>query len=86
MVTRAKIVKIGNSQGLRIPKLFLEQTGISGNVELEARSGEIVIRAERGVRNGWGDAFSQMAARGDDSLLDDSESAIEWDDEEWVWE
>jgi len=82
---RAKIVKIGNSQGLRIPKLLLEQTGIWGDVELEARNGEIVIRAERGVRDGWGKAFSQMAARGDDSLLDGSESTIEWDDEEWVW-
>ncbi len=83
---RAKIVKIGNSQGLRIPKLLLEQTGIWGDVELEARNGEIVIRAERGVRDGWDEAFSQMATRGDDSLLDGSESAIEWDNEEWIWE
>ena len=32
---RARVVKIGNSQGIRIPKPLLEQTGITGDVELE---------------------------------------------------
>ncbi len=32
---RAHVVKIGNSQGVRIPKPILEQTGIMEDVELE---------------------------------------------------
>jgi len=32
---RARIIKIGNSQGLRIPKPILDQTGIMDDVEIE---------------------------------------------------
>jgi len=39
------IVPIGNSQGIRIPKLLLAQTGLEGEVEIEVRGGELVIRA-----------------------------------------
>jgi len=31
---KAKIVKIGNSQGVRIPKPLLQEAGISGPVEI----------------------------------------------------
>ena len=31
---RARVIKIGNSQGLRIPKPILEQTGIMDDVEI----------------------------------------------------
>ncbi|HZF39817.1 MAG TPA: AbrB/MazE/SpoVT family DNA-binding domain-containing protein, partial [Blastocatellia bacterium] len=41
---RAKIIKIGNSQGIRIPKLFLEQTNLGDEVELEAQDDQIIIR------------------------------------------
>jgi len=33
---RTRIVRIGNSQGIRIPKPLLEQSGISEEVEEEA--------------------------------------------------
>ena len=33
---KTRIVSIGNSQGIRIPKLLLEQTGLSGEVEIRA--------------------------------------------------
>jgi hypothetical protein len=36
-----RVVKIGNSQGIRIPKLLLEQSGIQEKVNLEARNGQI---------------------------------------------
>ncbi len=38
---RARIVKIGNSQGVRIPKPLLDQTGIVDDVELEVRENQI---------------------------------------------
>ena len=85
MVLRAKIVRIGNSQGVRIPKLVLDETGISGDVELEVRDGEIIIRADGGVRDGWAAAFMEMASKGDDVLLDDTPLATEWDAKEWEW-
>jgi len=42
---KARIVRIGNSQGIRIPKLLLEQTGLSDEVELEVRGASLVVRA-----------------------------------------
>ncbi|HMS32274.1 MAG TPA: AbrB/MazE/SpoVT family DNA-binding domain-containing protein [Candidatus Saccharibacteria bacterium] len=40
---QATIVKIGNSQGIRIPKSLLRTSGLSGSVELKTKKGEIKI-------------------------------------------
>jgi len=37
--------KIGNSQGVRIPKPLLDQTGIKGDVEMEVEKSQIIITA-----------------------------------------
>jgi antitoxin MazE len=58
---KAKIIRIGNSQGIRIPKPLLEQTGLTEDVEFEVRADGIVIRSVRAVRAGWGAAFQSMA-------------------------
>jgi antitoxin (DNA-binding transcriptional repressor) of toxin-antitoxin stability system/antitoxin component of MazEF toxin-antitoxin module len=42
---KARIVRIGNSQGIRIPKPLLEQTGLADDVELEVEGDCLVIRA-----------------------------------------
>ena len=80
---RARIVKIGNSRGVRIPKPMLEQSGIEDEVTLEVEDGQIVIRAIRHPREGWDAAFAEMARRGDDKLLDDAPSTSTRDEEEW---
>ena len=83
---RAKVVKIGNSQGVRIPKPLLEQTGIIRDVELEVDQNQIIIRPVANPRAGWDDAFIAMAERNDDVLLEGEEGMTHsWDDEEWQW-
>ena len=86
MITR--IVKIGNSQGIRIPKLLLEQSGLRDEVELEVQNQNLIIRPKRGVREGWDIAFRTMAEQGDDQLLDKDylTDQSSWDEEEWEWE
>lgn len=64
--TRARMIKIGNSQGIHIPKVLLEQAEIGEEVELEVQAGKIVIRPSRGPRHGWDDQFAKMAERQDD--------------------
>ena len=82
--TRARIIKIGNSHGVRIPKLLLAQAELGGEVELEAHKGELIIRASRGPRSGWGDRFADMNKRGDDELLDQEGAVLSsWDRAEW---
>ena len=63
---KTRIVRIGNSQGVRIPKPLLEQSGLGEEVELEVRADEIVIRAGSRPRAGWEEAFRSMADAGDD--------------------
>ena len=83
---RTKIIKVGNSQGIRIPKLFLEQTRLGDEVELEAQDDQIIIRPVTYPRQGWDEAFKAMAERGDDQLLDaDLTGQTRWDQEEWEW-
>lgn len=85
-VVKTRIVKIGNSQGIRIPKILLEQSALGEEVELTLEAEQIVIRSARSVRQGWEDAFQSMAARGDDGLLDgETLLPTAWDEEEWAW-
>ena len=81
---RVSIIKIGNSQGVRIPKPILEQCRFNDEVELEVHNHEIVIRSIEHPRQNWENAFRGMAANGDDQMLD-SASTSKWDEEEWEW-
>ncbi len=83
---RTRIVRIGNSQGIRIPKALLEQTDLHGEVEINVRGGSLVISAVAPARSGWEAAFAQMAASGDDRLLDgDAATADSFDAKDWEW-
>ncbi len=81
---RSRIVRIGNSQGVRIPKVLLEEAGVDGDVELRAESGRIVIEAARQPRAGWAEAAAEMRADEDDQLII-PERANRFDREEWDW-
>ena len=52
----AKLVAIGNSRGVRLPKAMIEQAGLGADIELEVIDGAIVIRSHRPVRAGWAEA------------------------------
>ena len=82
---KTKIVRIGNSQGVRIPKPLLEEAGLQGEVTLIVAEGRIVIEAGRVPRAGWKAAAAEAANRGDDALLDDFVST-QFEETEWVWE
>ncbi len=83
---RARVIKIGNSQGLRIPKPILEQTGIMDDVEIEVENNKIIIRSLKNAREGWDNAFKMMREKEDDTLLtDDIDISNTWDEEEWQW-
>ncbi len=82
---KTRIIKIGNSQGVRIPRLLLDQTNLSGNVYLEVEQNQIIIRPIRTIREGWDEQFKLMAQMGDDNLLDDETETSSCDDGEWEW-
>ena len=81
---RSRIVKIGNSQGIRIPKAVLEQSGIQTEIEIEVQAKQLIIRPAGRSRRGWSEAFAATTDQGDDGLLE-SETSTVWDDSEWEW-
>jgi antitoxin MazE len=62
---KTRIVPIGNSHGIRIPKPLLEQTGLCGEVEICAEQDALVIRPVKKPRATWAAAFQQMARSAD---------------------
>lgn len=85
-VKKTRIIKIGNSQGIRIPKPLLEQTNLTGEVVMEVAENQIIIRPAHPARHDWEEAFKDMAEHGDDVLLDgDIAVPTTWDDEDWEW-
>ena len=83
-VVKARIIKIGNSQGIRIPKVWLEQLNFGDEVELIVQPEQLVIRSPHAVRQGWEQQFAAMARNGDDTLLDPY-TPTRWEKEEWEW-
>lgn len=81
---KARIVRIGNSRGVRIPKSLLQETGLDGDVEIHAQDGTLVIQPARKPRAGWAAAFRETARRGEDKLLDPP-TPTRFDEEEWEW-
>jgi len=82
---KTTLISIGNSRGVRIPKPFIEQCGLSKMVEMDVRDSMILIHSPRQPRSGWEKAFDQMARMGDDKLLDPQRRSTRWDDEDWQW-
>jgi antitoxin MazE len=82
---KTRIVRIGNSQGIRIAKYLLEQTGLREEVEVEAEGNHLIIRPVTAPRAGWKEAFQAMAEAGDDKMLDEGPVTSRFDEEEWEW-
>jgi antitoxin MazE len=67
---KTTIRRMGNSQGVLIPKPVLVQLGLEGEVEMEVENDTIVLRRPRHkAREGWADASKALAASGDDDLV-----------------
>ncbi len=83
---KTNIIRIGNSQGIRIPKVLLEQSRLGTEVELEVEDEQIVIRSASRPRQGWGEKFRLMAEAGEDRLVDEGlGETTAWDKDQWEW-
>lgn len=78
---RTRLVRIGNSRGLRLPKPLLKQAGLEDEVEIRVEPGALVIAPIAPPRAGWAEA---AAKHGPSGLLD-TPAATRFDEEEWRW-
>ena len=47
------LVRIGNSQGIRIPSSVIKQCGFEQELELNVKNKAMVVTAAETVRHGW---------------------------------
>ncbi len=81
---KTNIVTIGNSQGIRIPKILLEQSKLSGEVELKVKGDSIVILPSKKPRENWDEAFRKALSENNDEIIG-GEVQNDFDEEEWEW-
>jgi len=84
MTVKTRIIRIGNSRGIRVPKLLLDQAQLPDEVEVRAEPGRLVVQGVRRPRAGWAEAARVMRERQHDILLDAS-SSTRFDRTEWKW-
>ena len=82
---KTRIVRIGNSQGVRIPKPLLEEAGLDDEVRLRVVESGIMIEPRSRRRGNWSEAAELLHARGEDGLIDEPVATL-FDMEEWTWE
>ncbi len=81
---KATLRKMGNSQGVLIPKAIIAQLGIGEDMNMSVENNAIVLRkADKPVRHGWFEASKKIAAADDDVLVWPEFSNSE--DAELVW-
>jgi antitoxin MazE len=80
---KAQIIQIGNSQGVRIPKALLEETGISGEVQLAITNGGILIRKAKTPRSNWDELFRSIRDLENERI--DTQTETEFERRSWKW-
>ncbi len=82
---KTKLVKIGNSKGVRIPKSLIDEAGLTDEIELMLQNKEIVLKSVSTPRETWADRYKKELEKEDTSqkeeiwFLDN-----DWDDSEWT--
>ena len=61
-----KIVAIGNSRGVRLPKEIIERYAIEETIVLEVREDALVFRNKHDKRLSWEDTYKDMARERED--------------------
>jgi antitoxin MazE len=81
---KARLIRIGNSRGVRLPKPLIEEAGLKDDVQLRVRDGEVIITSVNEPRSGWAEAARHARNQDHDRLLDES-TPTEFDQKEWRW-
>jgi antitoxin MazE len=81
---KTRLISIGNSRGIRLPKTVIEESQLGDEVELKAEPGVIIIRSAKPPRMGWAEAAKRMHEAGDDEPIMPHQ-VTHFDREEWQW-
>jgi antitoxin MazE len=79
---KTKLIKVGNSKGVRIPKPMIEEAGLSEDIELILDDNRIILQSTNTPRAHWDESFSET-----DDVNEEITAYFtnDWDEEEWTW-
>jgi len=85
---QTRIIRVGNSQGIVLPKKLLQQYHLSGEVDLRPTpEGLLIAPVVRPARQGWEAQMQAALAEGqepEEELLEGFATA-DFEDGEWQW-
>jgi antitoxin MazE len=87
---KAKLVRVGNSRGVRLPKSVIEQAGLTTDVEISVEHNCIIIQPakKKKPRADWEQRFKKAIAKhGPPQPMDPDWEFMpnEFDEKEWTW-
>ena len=81
---KAKLVRIGNSRGVRLPRPLIAEAGLLDDVELSVKDHTIVIAPARSARHGWAEAARGMrTAEEDEPMATDVPTRFDEGERQW---
>jgi antitoxin MazE len=80
---KSRLVRIGNSRGVRLPKAIIEQAGLGDEIEVLVEDRGVVIVSARRPRAGWAEAARRLKAESRGLL--DPPTATRFEETEWQW-
>lgn len=81
---RTRLIRIGNSRGIRIPKGLVEAAGLDVPLRMRVVEGGLLLERLEDPRAGWSGAAREMKVRDESRLLDDPVPTV-FDESEWEW-
>ncbi|MEM8894763.1 MAG: AbrB/MazE/SpoVT family DNA-binding domain-containing protein [Bacteroidota bacterium] len=83
----ARLIQIGNSKGIRLPKNMIEKYRLVDELEIIESEEGIVIKPATKVRDGWDEAFNsaKVSSGSDDDFSDFVSMIDDFDASEWTW-
>ncbi len=81
---RTKLIRIGNSRGVRIPAALIAEAGLQDDVELTPTNGGIIIAPSPRPREGWAEDAARLAREGDEFVWEGMKD-LPAEIEDWTW-
>ena len=67
---RSRLIQIGNSRGVRLPKSVIEEAELGSELDLQVVDGAVIIRSAHTPRKGWAEAAQACQNDNEDNLSD----------------
>ena len=81
---KTKLVQIGNSRGIRIPKTMIKDAKLLDEVEISVKEDSIIITSIEKCRTGWAEFAKELHERKEDILLF-NETTTKFEENDWNW-